>query len=374
LHIVCAFVVIGTMFYVPISAVSTDTAVEFGYQTQELFFRYGCFFVFAMSTILEPIRKTDMSKIALFFIAVLITALMNGFDVATRRVVLNTACAVIFFKAVSDHFSFVDFKAVSWWMFVIVAINLIMCIQQYFKIDPLFSIPQNMGAKDAVAGFMRIKVHLGTLLAVISPIVFYAHPLLAFASIPMLCFANSSAAVFAYVASIGLVLFFKLKRRVAIALFTSILLAGAFYIYKFDMPGGQFEKRFMVWNAVYSFALKGNPIYGAGAGSFAKLNVKTIQENGKPEAWLWAHNEYLQSFYEFGIIGVAFILFYIKDFFKSFIKSWDDSKVQVLGASVLSVLIISFLHFPFHISRLAIPCLFVMALFQARVKDLKSVS
>lgn len=371
-HLVCAFVAIGTFFYLPAPAgTGLDKAIEFGYLTQELFFRYGALIVIAFSFFMKPLRTADLKPLAIFALFGAFCALNFGFDIQSRRTVLNVFVALFFVKAVADYFSFEGLKVASYWLGFVLLFNLVMCLQQYFKIDPLFQIPANLGPKDAVVGFLKMKVHLGTLLAVISPIIFYASPLLALLAIPMLCVANSSAAVVSYALSMGFLILLRMKRLYAVLVLVLLLSGGIFYVLKFDLPGGQFSERFKVWNAVYGEGLKRNPFFGSGAGSYVKLNVTTVQKNGEPQNWTWAHNEYIQTFFEFGFIGLFLIGFYIKRSFQDFFNFWKDRKLQVIFASLVSVIGISFLHFPFHIARLAIPCLFVMGLFSGRVKDLE---
>jgi O-antigen ligase len=328
--------------------------------------------ILGLSFFLKPLRSSDFKVFGLFLVLVFSCSLNFGFDVQARRSVLNIFIALLFVRVTADYFSFRFLKIASFWMLGVLLFNLTMCAQQYFKIDPLFAMPSNLGHLDSMVGFLRMKVHLGSLLAVISPVIFFASPVMALLAVPMLCVANSSAAVVSYAVSIGLLILLKMKRIYAILAVVVILVAGGLYVYKFDLPGGQFKERFKVWNAVYGEGLKRNPFFGSGSGSYAKLNLMTMQKNGEPQVWTWAHNEYIQSFFEFGFIGLGLIVIYLKGVFKGFIRNWKDSELQVLFASMIAVVGVSFLHFPFHIARLAIPCLFVMGLYQGKLEDLEN--
>lgn len=373
-HFLCAFVVIGTFFFIPASNMSALEAIYWGYQSQELFFRFGVLSVFGASLFLKELRRSDMKIIGLLACLVISCGLNFGFDILIRRAILNIFLGFLFIKTVADHFEFKHLKIVSYWFIGLLLFNFVMCLQQYYKFDPLFTVPTNLGPKDAMTGFMRMKVHLGALLSIISPIIFYTVPWLLVISIPMLCVSNSSAAIASFAVSIGMLIFFKIKRIYAVIALVLIISGGVFYVLKFDLPGGQFSKRFKVWNVVYGETLKRNMFFGSGAGSFAKLNLKTIQQNGQPEGWSWAHNEYIQAFYEFGAIGIGIIASYLIFCFKEFRRNFKDYQTQIIFSSLLSILGISFLHFPFHIARLAIPSLFIMGLFHGKLEDLKNAS
>lgn len=373
-HLVMAFVVVGTFFYVPAHNLSNDQAIDMGYMAQELFFRYGVFFVFAFSLFMKPVRSAQLGLFAIFSVYAILLGINCGFDIQTRRSLLNLCTAFVFVKSISDYFETDNLKIVGLWILGVILFNSAFCVQQYFKCDPLFQASSaSLGFKDSIVGLMKAKVHLGTLVAIVSPFIFNLVPLSVVLAVPLLCVANSSAAIAAFALSIGLLAYFRARKAVFFTSLILIVVASAFYVMRYDMPGGQFQERFKVWNAVYGIALTSHPFVGNGIGSFAKLNLESEQATSSELlTWSWAHNEYVQAFYEFGAIGLAIIFFYVKETFKDFWRFKKDRNLQAIFASLLSVFIISIFHFPFHIGRLAIPCLFTMGLFEARIKDLKN--
>lgn len=349
-----------------------EEQINWGYMTQELFFRYGALFLFGFSLFLKPLRSSNLNNFGIFFLLAFVNVLFRDFDVQARRSLLNLGVAVVFLKTIADYMDSNDLKAVGYWFLGIILLNLFLSAQQYFKADPIFITNPGLGPKDSMVGFMRMKVHLGALVSILSPFLFLVSPALLIVAVPLLCVANSSAAIACFVLGTGVLLFLKMKRSHFLALAVCLLALGGFYIYKFDMPGGDFTERFKIWNFVYGYAFKTSPFIGNGVGSYLKLGVSSTQENGHPQIWTWAHNEYIQAFYEFGFAGVFLIVGYLLKCLYKFREFFKDRNLQVLFASMLSIAGISFLHFPFHLGRLSIPCLFVMGLFQARIKDLEN--
>lgn len=378
-HLIIAFVVIGTFFYIPAPASITDTAasLEWGYQTQELFFRYGVFFILFASMFSIPLRRVKFGWVALFLVYVIALGAFVGFDIAVRRQVLNVCLGGLFFKVCAENLRTRDIKKIGVWFFLVMLWNFTMCLQQYFGRDPLFTKPDALGHADMMVGFLRMKVHLGSMVSIMAPFVaFWCWPL-ALISVPLLFWSNSSGAVVAFVISmVSLLILWAIHRGIkakiiAVLVLSGLIGLGAFYVTKYDMPGGQFKERFKIWEFTYSQTLKTNLFFGNGVSGFSKLGVTSIQKNGEPLTWTWAHNEYVQSFYEFGAVGIFIISFYVMGCFRAFFRNWFDAELSVIFFSLLSVFLIGTLHFPFHIARLAGLCLFVMGLFKARVSDLE---
>lgn len=370
--LVSFFVVAGTLFYIPFSSgTNQQQAVEWGYMIQELFFRYGVFTLFLVSLFLNPLRITNLKWEAVLVIFIIGASFFSDFGTQERRAILNVITGVLFIKIVADNVETSSVKAFAYPMLAIVLLNLTLATFQYFGKDPLFIGPPNMGPLDAIIGFMRVKAHLATLAAIISPLLIGFSPWLLLLALPLIAVGNSSAAVAAFVASCGLYAWLKLPRRLFWLVCTGVILCGFFYIFKYDAPGGDFGHRFEVWQMTLDRTLHSNPLIGNGIGSFAKWAPHTAQATTQePLIWLWAHNEYLQAFYEIGIIGILIIVMIIRKLVLDFIRHKDNYHVQILFLPVLSILIISFLHFPFHLARFVIPCLFCVAIFKARVTDL----
>jgi O-antigen ligase len=218
-------------------------------------------------------------------------------------------------------------------------------------------------------GFMRLKVHLGVLSAILGPVIVFMAPAFALALLPLLWYGQSSVAVMALALAFGVWAFLNLPRKWFIALSAVLLGLGLCYVIFYDMPGGQFTERFKVWHGTISVALKTNPWIGNGIGSFSKFNFQTLQTGHENLSWSWCHNEFVQAFFEFGLIGLGIIGYFFTSQAKRFTRHMRDPTLQILAISCLSILCVSFFHFPFHLARFAHLCIFFFALYMARLDD-----
>lgn len=372
-YFVLTFLVVSTLFYLPVPQnMEFRAAIDFGMQIQELFFRYGVFLIFAFSLLFRPVREAKPVYFALFS-AYLIVSSLFGFDMAVRRQLLNILVALLFYKVILDHYEARFIKTFGKFAFGLVLANLALSIAQYYGFDPIFSKPAAMGRMDQIGAFMKLKVHLGILAAFLSPAIFNWCPWLLVFTLPLLFFGFSSAAVAAFVASIMLIVVFKYRKWVVLLIAAVIVGGGIFYVLKFDMPTGQFTERFKVWYDALSYAFRGNPFFGLGLGGFAKWEPITAQITVTEKlSWIWAHNEYIQLFFEAGIAGLLFVIFYLVDACKKFREFFRDHEFRSLFSGVLCIAIVSFFHFPFHLGRFAPLCIFMLALFHAKHEDLSN--
>lgn len=374
------FVVLSTMFWrAPSSQMNTFEIHEFGYQVQELFCRYGIMFVVLASMFLKPLRYWSCKSLPIFGLYMIFITVFIGFDLEARRVLLNVFLMVLFYKTVVEHITVKKIKTYLIWFFWIAVANLILCFYQQFNIDPIFGHIQkdvlslSMSARwEWVVGFMKLRANLGVLAAILGPALFLVHPVLVVILIPLLVYGNSSAAVGAFVVTILFLLWYRLKKWIFALMCLGMLAGGSFYIVKYDMPGGQFAARLPIWHQTYSKTLKISPYLGFGAGSYMKWAPQQKQETvPDKKIWIWAHNEYIQLFYEAGVAGLVIILIFLGYRCKDFSKHSKDRELQVLFSGILAVMMVSFFHFPFHVGKFAALCTFVFALFHAKIMELE---
>jgi O-antigen ligase len=148
-------------------------------------------------------------------------------------------------------------------------------------------------------------------------------------------------------------LFILWNRNKKIALgalvFISIISSIAIYSGKFDYFITD-SHRFEVWKRAITIA-KEMPITGFGPGSFRAIfperNLDLIHEG----AWVQAHNEYIQTFFEQGIIGLGIILGLVFTTILSFVRR---RRGLISFTCLLTSMFISFLGFPFHLAQGAI--------------------
>ena len=165
------FLVIGTMFYIPVQkGVDALAAQEQGYMVQELFFRYGIGVLYLISMSLVPKRVFSVKSIILFAVFVFLTSVCSGFDVYSRAKMLNLLFGIILFKMVFEHIDFSFIPSFGYCFGWLMVANLILMCLQVSGHDPIVSqigsIPE--ARIQMVVGFMRLKVHLGVLAALLS--------------------------------------------------------------------------------------------------------------------------------------------------------------------------------------------------------------
>jgi len=320
---------------------------------------------------MKPERTATLKTFAGFFLYVLGISSFISFDLQQRRAILNIFLGLVFYKMIVEHFDRRYLKVVSLAILAVIAGNILFSIGQIFNVDPLFR-----HTSDTVVGFprpvglMRLEAHLGTLAAITGPLLMMIHPVLIVTVLPLLFWGSASAAVLAFVVSMGFLLYHQLNKKVFFVLFALLAAAGLFYIVNYDMPGGTFDYRLKIWFKSLQAVLPRSPFYGLGIGSFARWSPQSAQAtNDSPLVWIWAHNEYIQLLFELGIVGVFFFWRWFKERFQDLRRCVKDVQFRYAFASFLGLSIVSFFHFPFHLGRLAGISLFSIALVHALALD-----
>jgi len=313
-------------------------------------------------------RKMSINNIYLGFVFLyaLVNTIFFHFNPENRMILLNMFLGFVLIKELMERID-LDFKMIGNFLALFCAFNTIWIGLQLNNIDPVFSSisPENMPQVDIV-GFMGLKSNLGTLAALSFPFIFTASPLASIIVIPLLWYGKSSAAI----ASVALTLFFMLwfmnKKLFWLSIFSAGI-AGVFYVLRVDMPSGEFEKRFPIWFAGIKMLSGSSPWFGTGLGNWALTKFTTMQTNGQPQTWVWAHNTFIQYLYELGLFGLITLIAYFKNMFS---KICFLSKKHVQAVSILIPLVLtSLIHFPFHIARFAGLCCFMIAAIEALISE-----
>lgn len=368
-----AFLVLSAVFYFPIKGpVTAEEATGLAYLYQELFVRYGFLVLIALSNFLP--RKREMKEPVVWIALILLglASLLTGFDVNVRRALLNVFIALFFYKTIVEHFDFDELKSLGYWFLGILLLNGFWMTLQYFGHDHLFRRVDdfNVHILEKLVGFMKLKVNIGVLAALLSPALAFVSPWLLLVPLPFIYVSQSSAAALAWLISTLFILYFRCGKRnfFTIVIFLSIVAFS--YIVFFDMPDGQFGERFKVWAKALFEVLKTNPVFGMGLGAFSKWAPETLQGNNTAIGWHWAHNEYLQWFFETGFLGTVPLILFLRSKLDSFLRFSKDGALQILFACFISIAIISFIQFPFHVGKFSGICVFLIALYQAKIEEL----
>lgn len=364
------FLVVGTLFFI-VPPPNTDP-MGWNYMAQEEFFKYGVIFLYAISLMFKSYRKFECKSIGIFFIYCVFISLLGEFGDYQKYYLQNVFFGILFYQLIYERVRLEELKKYSSWLYWLIFANFVLCVFQWFDKDLIFTHIHHgvVPSAELVVGFMRLQAALGILASFIAPVLWIVNPFLVLLVIPLLFWAKSSAAVLAFVVSMGFLSYFRLPKRLWIALAVLVLVLGSAYVLKCDMPSGQFGERFKIWWAAMNHALTARPFTGLGLGSFAAWQPQSTQiTQSEKLTWLWAHNEYIQTIFELGITGFVMLICFLKGRFLDFSKSFKNRECQALFSSFISILIVSFFHFPFHMGKMIGLTLFLMAAYHAKSKE-----
>lgn len=342
------------------------------YAPQEMFVQYSAFLALALSFWIPKVRTVKSGWISLIFGYLVLQTLIFNFDIMPRFTLVNVLLSVYLIQFFSERTMY-PIKSIGKWFIGFATLNIFWMFLQHHNIDPIF-VSSNPVAKPEVdiVGFFGGKFAMGCWAALALPFVFSVHPIFTVILLPLIFMSHSSTAAVGALFSFFFMMWMR-NKRLALYLFGAFATLATLYVLKVDMPSGQFEKRFPVWLACITLS-KEHWWFGAGLGMWKELGLMTTQETSKELLhWSWVHNEYLQFMFEAGFIGLILLLGYIYNSMKFLIRFLKfDKELQAIMASFISLILISLVHFPFHIGRLAALSVFILALVEAKKSDIKN--
>lgn len=137
----------------------------------------------------------------------------------------------------------------------------------------------------------------------------------------------------------------KAKQTVLVISLVLILAVGFCFIDKPD-----YSSRLIIAKEVICKQMTGWSILtGHGLGSFSRAKIN-VSKSGNATSWMaQAHNEYIQVYFELGLIGLAIILGFIGSLIIRFTKTFiRTNTVMIISSSLVSLIILSSLSFNFH--------------------------
>jgi len=334
----------------------------------------------------------------------------------------------IFFGALLYHFVAMyapRLRSYLWAFLGLLGLNAFWCVLQMYQVDPLFSlVDYNLQTiMTEYPGLFSVPAFLGNFAAVCVPIAFALYwPILLVCGVTLF-FSKSSFSVLAAFIAILFSLWFKKRILFWIALL-GLGIFSAVFILKYDMPEGQFQKRFNVWNLLLKKSFQ-KQFFGHGIGSYGHpftvaeaegtgnlviardkrelllflINdpvistskelvgyIKSVnpfeykerdlqdklfgqsqadKKNYNIKIWDNPHNELIRVFFEQGIIGVFIVCGYFVSLFRRFFLVPVKPKFLIcLASSTLAVIVTSLGHFPFYVARLAGLFTVILAMFE----------
>ena len=193
--------------------------------------------------------------------------------------------------------------------------------------------------------------------------------------IPLLLLHSFSSWI-ASIASILFVLFFRLERRNWIKVVAGMVIIGAIFTWKVDVPG---NKRFHQWQLALKDFSK-HPVSGYGLDSFRKYtdtkNFKYTNDwvkqkekvNGKnaytTNTWDNPHNLIVSILFEWGLGGLIILIGLMFYYAKRFGKSIKDANTLALAGALLTIMVVSMGQFPMFLSRFAVIIIPMVGLYE----------
>lgn len=276
---------------------------------------------------------------------------------------------------------------------IMAAINAVFVVMQVFKLDPIF-IPDTNALLDRTVGFMGSRNQLGIFHSTSSVILLFISPWLAMLSFPVLLVKCSSAFA-GLMAGASAYLFFQGKKFIgSLIIFMLALSVPVFIQHKKELVE-ELKERGRLWALTIEQGVKGelleddainpisdlhrkvswNPILGAGIGNFFVLSPMSqgiMWKKGTHQMWYeHAHNDFVESFFEFGYLGTVLILLCIAGVISDFMSSVKTKGVLITFSALICLSVCSLGIYVFHAPvSLFIFCL-TLGLFYAEVRNAK---
>lgn len=221
----------------------------------------------------------------------------------------NLLCLIILYKLVVEYLDETSIRKIFKWFKYSLTGFIIYCSLQYLQLDEFF---KNVDGPDLLVGTIGNPSHLSALLAITQPIFFNKNrqDMICLSLLWLLIILTGSAS--GMVCAGLVVLFWLFNKNIKIALVSSglfISTLGFVFIkhHHYFTDSG----RFRIWQAVLDI-FKKKPVTGSGIGSFGTL---TVVDAGT--RWQHLHNEYYQTAFELGLVGLVLVLWCIMDYCKS---------------------------------------------------------
>lgn len=383
-----AFVILVPVFYGSI----TDLRV-----VQEKAFQVGAILLASLF-----LGNAWMTGFVFLNIALMIS---NGINTGSGQVLnifmacMLFACSRAYFSKVLVREGHLRIKKCMTPLYILTFITVVMMTLQLCGIDPVYSWVTSSGEvkqfanTNLMSGVFALPAFNGIFLALVNAFMVFYSPVVAIFMLVPIALSKSSAVYLSAFSSLAVYGFYRIRtqkgRIVAGTALCVALLGGFVYDYSYDPL--TWKSRFENWHLVLKMSLK-RP-FGWGPDSFRSYNktknwIFSSDENYNPaievnngnntvdymyysadpskmqerfggktpktrSIWTEAHNEYLQVFFEYGIIGLLLLLGFIREIILRFKKSAQDPEILALFSMLLVYLVASTTQFPFHLARLS---------------------
>ena len=263
----------------------------------------------------------------------------NNYPIKIFMPFFNILCFALLYKLSLEY---VDSKVIVKtlkYLKISIGIIALYAILQYFKLDQFYVGIGSSG--DQVVGTIGNQSQLAGFFAIFLAI-FYGSWWLIPMIIAILLTKSISGIAVGLLVWIGFLLY---KRKFLLVGFIVTITLFICELYFKSNPGFfSFSHRLSVWHKAWDM-IQNNAITGSGLGTFGLANVNGI--DNITSHWRHAHNEYLQSWFEIGIVGLGIIIWAIVEYFKNFRL---DIKLSLI---FLGFCLLSLVSFPSHLWLIA---------------------
>jgi len=344
--------------------------------------------------------------VSLFFIWAVALYCINGDGVGSQYLI-NMFVGIMLFMASKTHFRrFVlrtEMKALYW----VAGLTCVWMIMQYLQFDPLYVLADGAGNRtdnvSDLVGLFGLKAANAGFFALIAPLVAHVCAPVAVLFIIPIWLGQSSGAILAFAVAMLFYFFFTWRKLVYVLVPVAMIVGTIYFMGDRKADPFMFTSRLGIWHAGVKKALA-RPI-GYGPDSWRNLNkYKNFMFMGdewrrpaiayhikdgtynfvyygvnpqkqkavesiilkNPNIWDNAHNLYVQILFEFGVVGLVILGFFVRDMVLRFRAMKVKSKELVaVTACLIGFAVLSITQFPLYLARLGFLFPIVLGCFYA---------
>uniref|UniRef100_A0A6M3KJB8 Putative O-antigen ligase n=1 Tax=viral metagenome TaxID=1070528 RepID=A0A6M3KJB8_9ZZZZ len=222
----------------------------------------------------------------------------------------NILCFALFYKLSLEYVDKEVIKKTLKYLKLSVGLVAVYAILQTFNLDQFYN--GLLGNKGEVVGTIGNQSHLAGFLGILLPIFYGSWWLIPIIIAILLTKSASGIAIGVLVFLIYLI--YK-QRYVGLGLSILTLTFGVLLAQSVFPDFFSFSHRLSVWHKAWDM-IQLKAITGSGLGTFGLANVNGI--DNITSHWRHAHNEYLQAWFEVGLVGLSIIIWGIFSYFKNF--------------------------------------------------------
>lgn len=332
-YIIAAFVFLSAMFYL--------SGKNFHMAQNDLFHLLGPAIIACMFC-LNPVRHIKnywLNAFALFALACVLFS-KSPRELAIEPMV-NIFIALGIFYAIANYLD--ERKYIYYAMFLVMVLNFIQVVFQYFGIDPLCITELATANRSHLVGFFGHPMNLGIYSALMLPI--FAYRFKKWLWIPVICLLASKSFFAIPIGCVALLAYFiitKQKRWTAVSIACGVIAAAILVTLSAGrlewVWRAKFAMRFDLYMEMLKAGLSSGSPFGYGLGTFRQVaNQLQVVGHGTIGAILEPWNEYLGWLLEMGPIAVGIVVGMFYGVLNALKHIRDDAESVALYCSLATI-------------------------------------